>query len=73
MTLKRGSDRIRAFSRKPFRPWEGVQVKDGRWYPARILAFDQNSGLHRVLYGRKMQWEGLFFHDDLRVRPGGTP
>ena len=46
-----------------------VDVKDGRWYPAEIVAIEKATGLHKVRYGKKKQREGLFFHEDLRIRP----
>ena len=68
-TLDRDSNRIRAFSRKRFDPGVSLKVKDGRWYPAELVAFEESTGLHKVRYGKRRQWEGLFFYDDLRTRP----
>jgi len=69
VTLDRDSDRIRTFSRERFNSGDRLQVKDGRWYPAEIVAFEESTGLHRARYGKKRQWEGLFFYDDFRARP----
>jgi len=68
-TFKRDSKDIRTFSRECFQMGDAVDVKDGRWYPAEIVAIEKETGLHKVRYGKKRQWEGLFFHDDLRIRP----
>ena len=68
-TFKRDSKDIRTFSRECFNKSVAVEVKDGRWYPAQIVAIEKETGLHRVRYGKRKQWEGLFFHDDLRLRP----
>jgi len=68
-TFKRDSKDVRTFSRQCFDMGDVVDVKDGRWYPAEIVAIEKKTGLHKVRYGKRRQWEGLFFHDDLRIRP----
>ncbi len=69
-TFKTDSEDIRTFSRQCFNKQDVMDVKDGkRWHSAKILAVEKETGIHKVSYGKKKQWEGLFFHDDLRVRP----
>jgi hypothetical protein len=68
-TFKRDSRDVRTFSRACFEMGDVVDVKDGRWYPAEIVAIEKETGLHKVRYGKRRKWEGLFFHDDLRMRP----
>lgn len=68
-TFKTDSKDLRTFSRQCFEMGDVVDVKDGRWYPAEIVAIEKETGLHKVRYGKKKQWEGLFFHEDLRIRP----
>ncbi len=55
--------------RQCFKTGDAVQVKDGRrWYPADIVAVDSDTGLHKVRYGKRKKWDGLFFYGDLRPR-----
>jgi hypothetical protein len=69
-TFKVDSEDLRTFSRQCFKMSDVVDVKDGRWYPAEIVAIEKKTGLHKVRYGKKKKkWEGLFFYDDLRIRP----
>lgn len=67
-TLRRDSKDVRTFTRRCFRTSDAVDVKDGRWYPAEIVAIEKETGIHKVRYGKRKQWEGLFFYDDLRIR-----
>lgn len=67
--FKANSDYLRTFDRQCFKTGDAVQVKDGRrWYPADIVAVDSDTGLHKVRYGKRKKWDGLFFYEDLRPR-----
>jgi hypothetical protein len=70
-TFAADSEHVRSFSQEPFEATGQVQVKDGRrWYPAEIVSVDAETGLHKVRYGKRKQWDGLFFRDDLRAGTG---
>jgi hypothetical protein len=67
--FRANSDYLRTFDRQCFKTGDAVQVKDGRrWYPADIVAVDSDTGLHKVRYGKRKKWDGLFFYGDLRPR-----
>jgi hypothetical protein len=63
------SRNLREFSRNCFNVDDLVDVKYKRtWYPAKILAIENETGIHTIRYENKKGWDGLYFYDDLRLR-----
>ena len=36
--------------------------------PKKILAIENETGIHTIRYENKKGWDGLYFYDDLRLR-----
>lgn len=68
--LPADSKNIREFSRKIFKMGDVIDVKDGRrWRNAILLSIEAETGLHEVAVEDEKGWDGLFFYEDLRLRP----
>jgi hypothetical protein len=69
-SFKKNSKNIRKFSRECFKIGDVIDVKYAkRWHPAEILSIDKKTGLHSIRYEKKKGWDGLYFYEDIRIRP----